>query len=62
MRAAEINPGFDVYAAKVRVKNPGYSTVTDVAVFAKNVFMARQLLVAQYGRDSIISNIHKITA
>lgn len=60
MRAAEINPGFQVYAAKVRVKNPGYTMATDVAVFAKSVFMARQLLVAQYGRDSIISNIHRL--
>lgn len=53
-------PGFQVYTAKVRVKNPGYTMATDVAVFARNVFMARQLLTAQYGRDSIISNIHRL--
>jgi hypothetical protein len=60
MRAAEIMPGFQVYAAKVRVKNPGYTMATDVAVFAKSVFMARQLLTAQYGKESLISNIRKI--
>lgn len=66
MRAKEfvvesVAPGFDVYAARVRVKNPLYSTSIDVAVFAKSPAMARLLLQAQYGNDSIVTNVQKIT-
>jgi hypothetical protein len=32
----------------------------DVAIFAKSVAMARQLLIAQYGRDAVISNVVEI--
>jgi hypothetical protein len=66
MRAGEfviesVAPGFDVYSARVRVKNPDYSTSIDVAVFAKSPAMARLLLQAQYGTDSIVTNVQKIT-
>jgi hypothetical protein len=66
MRAQEfitesVAPGFDVYAARVRVKNPLYNTSIDVAVFAKSPAMARVLLQAQYGTDSIVTNVHKIS-
>jgi hypothetical protein len=65
MRAQEfitesVAPGFNVYTARVKVKNPSYSTSVDVAVFAKSPAMARLLLKGQYGEDSLISNVTKI--
>jgi hypothetical protein len=53
-------PGFNVYSARVKVKNPNYSISVDVAVFAKSPAMARLLLKGQYGEDSMISNVTKI--
>jgi patatin-like phospholipase/acyl hydrolase len=53
-------PGFHVYQARVRVKNPMYANSMDVAIFAKNPAMARQLLMAQYGRDSVVTNVVQI--
>ena len=56
-----VAPGFDVYMARVKVKNPMYSSSIDVAVFAKSPTMARLLLQAQYGTDSVVSNVTKIS-
>ena len=56
-----VAPGFDVYMARVKVKNPMYSSSIDVAVFAKSPAMARLLLQGQYGTDSVVSNITKIS-
>ena len=53
-------PGFHVYQARVKVKNELYTNSMDVAIFAKNPSMARQLLMAQYGRDSVITNVIQI--
>jgi hypothetical protein len=53
-------PGFHVYQARVKVKNELYSNSMDVAIFAKNPSMARQLLMAQYGKDSVITNVVQI--
>jgi hypothetical protein len=53
-------PGFHVYQARVRVKNPLYANSMDVAIFAKNPQMARQLLTAQYGHDSVVTNVVQI--
>ena len=55
-----VAPGFQVYQARVKVKNPDYSTSIDVAVFAKSPQMARILLQAQYGKDSTVSDVIKI--
>lgn len=65
MRAKEfvsesVAPGFHVYQARVKVKNPLYSNSIDVAVFAKSPAMARALLQAQYGRDSVVTTVEKI--
>ena len=54
-------PGFDVFQARVRVKNPGYTSTVEVVVWARNATMARAQLEAQYGRDSTISNVTKIS-
>lgn len=56
-----VAPGFDVYMARVRVKNPDYSQSIDVAVFAKSPQMAKMLLQAQYGKDSVVSGVIKIS-
>lgn len=56
----ELLSGFHVYGASVRVKNPSYTTSIDVAIFAKSPAMARLLLQAQYGKNSIVSNVRKI--
>ena len=53
-------PGFHVYQARVKVKNELYTNSMDVAIFAKNPSMARQLLMAQYGRDSVITSVVQI--
>ena len=53
-------PGFHVYQARVKVKNELYTNSMDVAIFAKNPAMARQLLMAQYGQDSVITNVVQI--
>jgi hypothetical protein len=53
-------PGFPVYQARVKVKNELYTNSMDVAIFAKNPQMARQLLMAQYGKDSVITNVVQI--
>ena len=55
-----VAPGFHVYQARVRVKNELYTNSMDVAIFAKNHAMARQLLMTQYGRDSVITNVVQI--
>jgi hypothetical protein len=53
-------PGFHVYQARVKVKNELYTNSMDVAIFAKNPQMARQLLMSQYGKDSVITNVVQI--
>ena len=55
-----VAPGFSVYTARVKVKNPAYSQSVDVAVFAKSPEMARLLLQGQYGKDAVVSGITKI--
>jgi hypothetical protein len=61
MRLVEFAQGFQVYAARVRVKNAFYSNSIDVAVFAKSPAMARALLQAQFGTDSVVADIRKIS-
>jgi hypothetical protein len=61
MRASQFVQGFNVYGARVKVKNPSYSTSIDVVVFAKNPAMARILLKAQYGDSAVVTNVYKIS-
>ena len=60
MKAGEFADGFQVYGARVKVKNPAYSMGIDVAVFAKSPSMARLLLKAQYGESSLVTNVRRI--
>lgn len=55
-----VAPGFHVFQARVKVKNDLYSNSMDVAIFAKSATMARQLLMAQYGKNSVITNVVQI--
>ena len=50
-----------MYAARVNVKNPLYNNSVDVAVFAKNVAMARAVLQAQFGHDSVVTNVRELS-
>ena len=50
---------FKVFSARVKITQP-YPVYTDVSVFAKDIFMARQILKQQYGAKSIISSIREI--
>ena len=60
MKTKDILAGFKVYVARVRVKNPAYTTAIEVAINAKNPQQARLLLQAQYGHDSIVSGITEV--
>lgn len=60
MKASEFAGGFQVYGARVKVKNPAYSMGIDVAIFAKSPIMARLLLKAQYGEDSLVTNVRRL--
>lgn len=62
MRLFEFAEGFGLYSARVKVKNPMYTQGIDVAVYAKNPQMARELLKAQYGNDSIVADVRKISS
>jgi hypothetical protein len=61
MKITEVFKGFQVFSARVKVKNPGYTNVTEITVFARDAFMARQLIRAQYGDGSLVSNIQRIS-
>jgi hypothetical protein len=60
MRSREILPKFRVFQAKVRVRQPGYTTLVDTTIAAKNAEMARRLLKQQYGTTSLISNVREL--
>jgi hypothetical protein len=49
-----------VYQARVKVKTELYNNSMDVAIFAKDPHMARQLLMAQYGKNSVVTNVVQI--
>lgn len=50
---------FKVFTARVKITQP-HPVFTDVTVFAKDVYMARQILKQQYGEKSIISSVREI--
>jgi hypothetical protein len=59
MKASEIFAGFKVFVAKVKITHP-YPVFTDVSVFARDAYMARQILKQQYGAKSLVSNVREI--
>jgi hypothetical protein len=59
MRASEIFAGFKVFTAKVKITQP-HPVFTEVTVFAKDIYMARQILKQQYGAKSLISSVREL--
>lgn len=59
MRAQEIFAGFKVYTARVKITQP-HPVFTEVSVFAKDIYMARQILKQQYGAKSLVSSIREL--
>jgi hypothetical protein len=59
MKASEIFAGFKIYTAKVKITQP-HPVYTEVSVFAKDIYMARQQLKQQYGTNSLISNVREL--
>lgn len=53
MRASELlKKRLKLYAAKVKLKQPGYTNIIDTTIQARNPEMARRLLKQQYGPSS----------
>lgn len=53
MRASELlKKRLKLYAARVRLKQPGYTNIIDTTIQARNPEMARRLLKQQYGDNS----------
>jgi hypothetical protein len=50
---------FRIFSAKVKITQP-HPVFTEVSVFAKDIYMARQILKQQYGPKSLISNVREI--
>jgi len=59
MRAQEIFAGFKIFAAKVKISQP-HPVFTEVTIFARDIYMARQILKQQYGAKSLISSIREL--
>jgi hypothetical protein len=59
MKAQEIFAGFKIFSARVKITQP-YPVYTDVTVFARDIFMARQQLKQQYGAKSLISSVREL--
>ena len=43
-----------------RIKLPGSGTLMDTQVVARNYELARRLLKAQYGNNSVVSNVREV--
>lgn len=52
--------GFNLYRARVKVKQPLYTNSIEVAVYAKSVGEAGALLRAQYGTDAVVTAVNKV--
>jgi len=51
---------FELFTAKVKVRQPNYSQWIDVQISAKNIQEARKLLLGQYGPDAVVTALRKI--
>lgn len=59
MKTKEIT-GLKTFHARVKLPDRHNSTVIDTTVVARNYELARRLLKAQYGPNSLVSNISEI--
>jgi len=60
MKYQELIKGFKLWKVGFKINMPGYSQVTDTTVVAKNREMARRLVMAQFGKKSIIRTITEL--
>jgi hypothetical protein len=60
MKWLDIVKQWKLFTAKVRIKQPGYNQHIDVTINAKNSIMAKKLIQAQYGKDSIVTTVREI--
>jgi len=60
MRFEELTKQFKFFKAKVKIRQPPYSQLIDTTINAKYREMARRLLRAQYGKNSIIGTVTEI--
>lgn len=59
MKAREIT-GLKTFHARVKLPDRYNSTIIDTQVVARNYELARRLLRAQYGANSVVSNLTEI--
>ena len=60
MKYAEIASGLKTFKATVKLPQKGYTTLIDTQVVARNYELARRLLIAQYGKNSVVSNVTEV--
>ena len=52
--------GLKTFKARVKLPNKHYTTVIDTMVVARNYELAKRLLQAQYGSDSVVGNVQEV--
>jgi hypothetical protein len=60
MKYVEISAGLKTFKATVKLPQKGYTTLIDTQVVARNYELARRLLIAQYGKGSVVSNVTEV--
>ena len=60
MKYQELIKGFKLWKVGVKVNMPGYSQVIDTTVVAKNREMARRLVLAKFGKKSVVRTVTEI--
>jgi|TARA_Y100000389_G_scaffold113671_1_gene110807 hypothetical protein len=59
LREIKINNGFQIFAAYVKVKQKFYSQTIPVQVSARTIQAARAIILAQYGRSTVITGLRR---
>lgn len=50
---------FNIFIARVKVPAPNYSQWIEVQISAKNMQEAKKLLLAQYGKNALVTALRK---
>jgi hypothetical protein len=59
MKAKEFS-GMKTFQARVKLPDKHNTTVIDTQVVARNYELAKRLLKAQYGANSLVSAVHEV--
>jgi hypothetical protein len=51
---------FELFTAKVKIFQPNYSQWIDVQISAKNIQQAKNLLLTQYGPNTVVTALRKV--